>query len=319
MLLLNPAARQQAEQNRFDLPATFLQPPQPEVPTRVSEALRDVPMQRRTIRMFARTITVDAPLVPELDRALTPWTVSAEDGPVQGGQPDLRIEATQGGYVGCTRSGLRESFSHWRALAIWFSREFTSLVHERTEWFATLHAGGVLYQGKLFAFPGLSHSGKSTLIATLCAAGCPYFAEDCLPVLDNNLQTAAVPLPIKLRKPGWPVLRDHIPGFDNLPLRSDGEIPVRYWQPPPHDVKSAPIEALVFPRFAHNAEPEWSRLPLVETLFEFIASQSAPVENSPASWQKLVNTLTRIPAFAIRYGSVEDSHRLLQAVANECK
>lgn len=318
VLLLNAAARQEVEENRFQVPVGFLDA----APT--EHAVLAPPMAgcssvRRMVHVFDRTIIIQLFVSAEIQRALIPWILQSEESTEKTGPWDLAIEERSSGFLVQIKDKASEVLADWAALSSWISREIGNLIHDHPNWFAVMHAGGVVYNDKCFAFPGLSHSGKSTFVASLCMAGYPYFAEDALAFVDSSLRAAAVPLAIKLREPSWPVLRNRLPGFDDLPEGEQAGVPVKFWQPPAHSIRTAPIEAIVFPHYQRAAKPEWNRLPVIETVFELLASESGPIEHTPEAWQKLIATLRKVPAFEIRYSSVEDSHRLLEVVARECQ
>lgn len=318
ILFLNAAAREQVESNCFIVPDGFLDPDTSKQVV-LPPSLSTFRGKRSRVCLFGRNVTTEFPIRPDIEDMLLPWTFFSEEYTENAGECDLTLEPWGSGYIGRSGKGSCELLNDWHSLSSWISREMISSIHNRTNWFATLHAGGVVYDGKLVAFPGVSHSGKSTLVASLCMAGHPYFAEDSLPVSDSSLQAAAVPLAIKLRHPTWSILRNWLSGFDDLLEGEQAGIPVRFWQPPVPDKRSAPIERIVFPHFDRNAQPEWKRISLIETVFEIVSSDSGPVESTPEEWSKLVASLAKIPAFDLSYSSIEESHYLLEEIARECR
>ena len=319
VLVLNAAARCQVEQGSFQAPPGFLEPEPPAcVDERAGRRPSPSGLRAHNLRIFGRLITIRAAATPAIGSALLPWYVWAEKMSSDEQNSDLTIEDLGTTYLAATRNGEPEILRNWMELRSWIFREVVSILHGCSDWFALLHAGGVLYNGRLIAFPGVSHAGKSTLIASLCMAGHPYFGEDCLPLMDAQLRTAALPHAIKLREPSWPMLRDRVAGFQDLPIASDHGVPVKFWQPPADRIRTAHIQAFIFPRFKAGAKPKWKRLPLIQTVFEILASSSGPVESTPESWRQLVAALHRTPAFEIEYGSIRDSHNLVEAVSDEC-
>jgi hypothetical protein len=61
-----------------------------------------------------------------------------------------------------------------------------------------VHAGVVGWQGEAIIIPGRSHSGKSTLVAALVAAGATYYSDE-YAVLDERGRVHPYPKPLSLR------------------------------------------------------------------------------------------------------------------------
>lgn len=293
VLLLNAAKRRDVENGCFKLPPGFLKPivETPVVFARRASRLANV---RRTIRLFDRAVTLQSTSDDGVAQALLPWKFFMEDaGADDARECDLTIESVGPAYIASQKGGRSEMLTDLRGLSLWLSREIGGRIHDCSNWFATLHAGGVVYDGKLFAFPGAALAGGG-LMTSLCLEGHPFFGEDWLAVLDDTLRTAALPLAIR------------VPGSG-------------FGQPPPHGIQNARIEAIVFPHRDTDAQPEWRRLALIETIFEMLASESGPVENTAESWRRWIVALDRTPAFEMHYASVEESRCLLENIARECR
>lgn len=87
----------------------------------------------------------------------------------------------------------------------------------------------------------------------------------------------------------------------------------------PPGVSDTGIEAIVFPHCEVDAQAEWKKLPLIDTVFELLASELGPVENTAESWRRLIAALERTPAFEMRYKSTEEGIHLLESIARECR
>jgi len=61
-----------------------------------------------------------------------------------------------------------------------------------------VHAGVVAYEDRLIVMPGMSFSGKSTLVAALVRAGAAYYSDD-FAVLDETGRVHPYPKPLSLR------------------------------------------------------------------------------------------------------------------------
>ena len=70
-----------------------------------------------------------------------------------------------------------------------------------------VHAGVVGWRGEAILIPGRSHSGKSTLVAALVAAGATYYSDE-YAVLDERGRVHPYPKPLSLRAaPGGRAIR----------------------------------------------------------------------------------------------------------------
>jgi hypothetical protein len=65
--------------------------------------------------------------------------------------------------------------------------EIKMFVAERTTSRLCLHAGVVGWKGSAIVIPGGSHSGKTTLVTALLAAGAEYYSDDCAFIDDDGL------------------------------------------------------------------------------------------------------------------------------------
>jgi hypothetical protein len=83
-------------------------------------------------------------------------------------------------------------------------------VAEHAPEYVFLHAGVVAWDGRALLLPGVSHAGKSTLVAELVRAGATYYSDE-FALLDSDGKVHPFPRDIRMRRPGAP---DQVP----LPL-----------------------------------------------------------------------------------------------------
>ncbi len=106
----------------------------------------------------------------------------------------------------------RLSLGYWDILRIARSREFAGVldafeahvqltVAEYAPERIFVHAGVVARNGKAILIPGLSHSGKSTLVSELIRAGATYYSDE-YAVLDEQGRVHAYPRALGMRTPG---------------------------------------------------------------------------------------------------------------------
>src|SRR5262249_485053 len=106
----------------------------------------------------------------------------------------------------------RLSLAYWNILRIARAREFADVLNafeahvqltvaENAPERIFVHAGVVARNDKAILIPGLSHSGKSTLVGELIRAGATYYSDE-YAVLDERGRVHAYPRPLGMRKPG---------------------------------------------------------------------------------------------------------------------
>jgi hypothetical protein len=105
----------------------------------------------------------------------------------------------------------RFSIGYWNLLRFAREREFDSLldafeshvqltVAEHAPRRVFVHAGVVGWNGRAIVIPGLSHSGKTTLVHQLVRAGATYYSDE-YAVLDARGRVHPYPRPLGMRSP----------------------------------------------------------------------------------------------------------------------
>jgi hypothetical protein len=84
-------------------------------------------------------------------------------------------------------------------------------VAEHAPEYVFLHAGVVAWKDRALLLPGVSHAGKSTLVAELVRAGATYYSDE-FALLDSQGRVHPFARDIRMRRPGAP---DQVP----LPLK----------------------------------------------------------------------------------------------------
>jgi hypothetical protein len=109
----------------------------------------------------------------------------------------------------------RLNLGYWNLLRIARSRNFDDLldafeshvqltVAEFAPRRVFVHAGVVGWNGRAIVIPGLSHSGKTTLVSQLIRAGASYYSDE-YAVLDERGRVHAYPRPLGVRTPDSPI------------------------------------------------------------------------------------------------------------------
>src|SRR6059058_4219429 len=111
----------------------------------------------------------------------------------------------------------RLNLGYWNLLRIARSRNFDDLldafeshvqltVAEFAPRCVFVHAGVVGWNNRAIVIPGLSHSGKTTLVKQLIEAGASYYSDE-YAVLDEKGCVHSYPRPLGVRVPDSPIAR----------------------------------------------------------------------------------------------------------------
>lgn len=77
-------------------------------------------------------------------------------------------------------------------------RALDDAVIERLKTLHAVHAGAVLWRGRVLLLPGITHSGKSSLVAELLRRGATYFSDE-YALIDRDGRVHPYPRPLLLR------------------------------------------------------------------------------------------------------------------------
>jgi hypothetical protein len=178
-----------------------------------------------------------------------------------------------------------------------------------------LHCAAAEFAGRLVIFPSRAHAGKSTLIASLAAAGHVIFGDDIIPVSGDDLSGISLGIAPRLR---LPLPKDAGAPFREFVSRhaaaSDGRylylaLPAGRLAPRKN---SRPIGAIVL----LDRRPEgpaglgWAtRGNILQSLILQNFARSAP---SGILLDRLHAVMDRLPRLVLRYSNLEDATVLLQ-------
>jgi len=157
-------------------------------------------------------------------------------------------------------------------------------VAEHAPEYVFLHAGVVAWQDRALLLPGVSHAGKSTLVAELVRAGATYYSDE-FALLDAEGRVHPFPRDIRMRRPG---ALDQVP----LPLAQlDGRA----------GTGPLAVAMVVFTEFAEGAR--WAPQAMTPGLAVLeMLLHSTPVQRAP---QRTLATLSA----AVRQARVWRSER----------
>ncbi len=186
--------------------------------------------------------------------------VRSFDGPVHGA---ARIEAVEGGLRLEAEGTTALVAPDERRLMQYLIRVLDDAVIRNLRGMYAVHAGTVAWRGGAILLPGLSHAGKSSLVAELLRRGATYYSDE-YAMIDETGRVHPYPRPVLLRNGGLhqePVL----PGELNASVGRD-PVPMRW----------------VF-AVSYNPGGDWQVAPMEqsETLFALLKNTPHVLEDAP--------------------------------------
>jgi hypothetical protein len=200
----------------------------------------------------------------------------------------------------------------------WFYLEAMAYMLLTQRYVVSLHAGCVARNGGGILICGPSGAGKSTLAFACARAGLTYVSDDCTRLLAGSAERMAIGNPHRVRfrqdaARHFPELGGYLAA--TLPNgKFSIELPTSVF--PAIDTASlCPIRALVFLDRAGDGPPRAERMraeDVAESLIEELPSYGPEVN---AMHETAIHGLTGLPAWRLRYASLDDGVRLLSELA----
>jgi hypothetical protein len=145
-------------------------------------------------------------------------------------------------------------------------------VAEHAPDFVFVHAGVVVWQGRALLLPGVSHAGKSTLVAELVRSGAVYYSDE-FALLDSTGRVHPFARDLRLRQPG----RSHQTNVPVTQLKGEAGTEARA------------VSMIVFAEYAHDSC--WSPEPMSHgrAVLEMLL-HTVPVQRTPARVLETIST-----------------------------
>jgi hypothetical protein len=199
----------------------------------------------------------------------------------------------------------------------WFYLEALAYMLLTQRYVVSLHAGCVAHDGGGILICGRSAAGKSTLSFAAARAGFTYVSDDCTWLLLNSPDLIAIGKPHQVRF--RPDAGRHFPEVAGrlATLRPNGkrsmELPTSLF-PGLQTAARCPVRALVFLDRQSSGPAgveRMNRADVAEQLLADLPSYGAEVN---AMHEQTVHNLAALPAWGLRYRTLEDAIHLLAAV-----
>lgn len=188
--------------------------------------------------------------------------------------------------------------------------------------FATMHAAAVSQAGSVFLMPGVSGAGKSTLTAYLVAHGWGYLGDDIVALgrapQANDFEIHRFPTAIGLKQGSWPVLREHYPDMDRLPVipyadRQSRFLPIRENRAQ-LDMPQR-LRAILLPTYTPGGRLEIDPISPVQALCELTRAGVATRQTVHEQHAEiLLDMLENIPAYRLTYGELNEAASGLESL-----
>lgn len=217
-------------------------------------------------------------------------SVSVDELPADAGEFALRRALSAPGYDVFGNGDLLAEADGLDDALILLGGHMMIHVAEHAPEYVFLHAGVVAWEDRALLLPGVSHAGKSTLVAELVRSGATYYSDE-FALLDLDGRVHPFTRDIRMRQPGAP---DQVP----LPLKQlDGRA----------GTGPLPVSMVVFAEFAENAQWAPEAVTPGRAVLEMLL-HSTPVQRTP---DRTLSTLTAM----VRGARVWKSQRGEAAVA----
>jgi hypothetical protein len=187
----------------------------------------------------------------------------------------------------------------------------------------TLHAGAVCGPKGALLFPAISGSGKTTLTAYLSAKGWRYGGDDVVGIgrfgASNDIHLLPFPTALGLKDGSLDILRSHYPEIAYATPVAYGSKSVRFVVCD-HELDLIPIDwrkirALVFPTYDKDAGLHLEAISQADALRLILeAGWGDGLEFDPAEFDLLLAAVNNLPAYSLRYSSLEAAAGALESL-----
>lgn len=208
-------------------------------------------------------------------------------------------------------------------LALGFLHVIRALLYAEGEYDVAFHAAMVSdgKYGIMLSAP--REYGKSTLAAHLVSRGYGLVTDEPALLCLNSGSVASLRMPISLKEGSWALFQNDWSQLSSSPVhvRSDGT-KIRLLHPPPERLSAASecLTHIVFPRFSPTSGPCVERLSPWQTLCllnegGLILGKHLSLED----FEAFLRWVSLTPAYAFRYGSLEEADHLIREMLTGTK
>lgn len=195
------------------------------------------------------------------------------------------------------------------------------LLYAEAEYDVAFHAAMVADNDRGIMLCAPSESGKSTLAAYLMTHGFDLLTDEPALLHLDTCSISPLCLPVSLKEGSWDVLRDEWPELASAPIhvRSD-DVKIHLLHPPQGHFSAPPrrLTHIVFPEYSPSSAARAERLSPLHTL-NFLNEGGMMLAKHIAQdkFEALLRLVCVTPAYALRYGSLDDATEIVHTLASE--
>jgi hypothetical protein len=156
----------------------------------------------RTLSIVAYGCTVQVAVADEemlclADRYLLP-TLPRVQQPTGTANGAIRVDTVEAGFVLVTEGRTPQFAKSAMEMMPLLIRAVDDIFIGHLRGYCAVHAGSVVWKGRAILIPGMSHAGKSSLVAALLREGATYFSDE-YALIDADGRVYPYPRPLLLR------------------------------------------------------------------------------------------------------------------------
>ncbi|MDK9708773.1 MAG: hypothetical protein OEL83_17160 [Desulforhopalus sp.] len=182
----------------------------------------------------------------------------------------------------------------------------------------TVHGAAVAGGGACCLLAGRGGSGKTTLAAGLAAIGFTLIADDVIPVNSGSGLLSPMPMAMCIKAGSWPALDAFYPAAHNLLSYQRFGKEVRFYPPPPTAIAEPfsmiRANAVVFPHYVRNSQPQLTEVPSHEVLAELVRSNSIIDTWSPKKLAEVAAWVDSLQGYKIVYPDMQTGLDLVRRI-----
>ncbi len=190
-------------------------------------------------------------------------------------------------------------------------------LNPETDWYALVHAGALICNGKGIVLPASSGSGKTTLIAFLMSRGYSYLADDLVALASPGARILPWPLPMSVKSASVDLLMPLHPALSNaFTFRTKGDVarlllpPAECWNSP-----RIPFQTLIFPQFKPDAVTSLQRISPLEALQRII--QGGAWFGHPLRGENIrmfLGWIAAAPSFVLTFSRLQEAAEAMEGL-----
>jgi hypothetical protein len=226
---------------------------------------------------------------------------------LSGGSSGYRL--TFGQKIVATVNTLRELIGRANGL-------FLTWEHPDVDFLAYFHAAAVSQSGRAILLPGISGTGKSTLVGYLASRGFAYLGDDLIAMAASDWSLRPLPTCLSVKSGSWPILEAFYPQLSHCQIVQYHGRVVRYVEPTKTAHLAGAPSLILFPNYAKDQVAKLRPLTRLQTMTRLL--ETATDFDKPATTAKVTEFLRFVettPAYEFTYSDLPSALNAIREVA----